>query len=107
MIWIVLPNEDADKSRLGAVFPWSSCHFERDEASAGQSSACERVSPRERFRSFPVLCPRWTSRARRQLRQHEPGHHGARDIKQLQIMQRRKARRSRSKSIRRSPARAR
>jgi hypothetical protein len=91
LCWIVLPNEDADATKLGAkFFPWSSCHFERDAQSSGASAVLGFLRE-SGYRTFPVLCPRWDVNSPEDSYGTDcPGMTALGDIKQLQIMQRRK-----------------
>ena len=84
--WIVLPNEDARPTRLEAKYlPWSSCHFEL--------GADENKFLRESgFRSFPILAPRWDVTGEDSYGTDCPGMTALGDVKQLQLMQRDKAR---------------
>jgi len=82
--WIVLPNEDADRNRLEARFlPWASCYFE--------TGASEGKFLRESgFRNFPILAPRWDVTGGDSYGTSCPGMDALGDVKQLQIMERRK-----------------
>jgi hypothetical protein len=84
--WMVLPNEDARPDRLEARFlPWKSCHFEK-----GQDA--ENTLLRESgFRTFPIVAPRWDVTAEDSYGTDCPGMTALGDIKQLQIMQKKKA----------------
>jgi len=84
LCWITLPNEGARKDRLEAKYlPWSSCHFER----GGDGDKFLRESG---FRSFPILAPRWDITGEDSYGTDSPGMVALGDIKQLQVMQRRK-----------------
>jgi hypothetical protein len=85
LCWVVTPNEQADADRIGSQFlPWSSCHFEEGEGRTGFL--------RERgFRSFPILAPRWDITGEDTYGTDCPGMTALGDVKQLQLMQREKA----------------
>lgn len=87
VVWIVLPNEQARRDRLEAKYlPWASCHFER--APGPDTDSFLRESG---FRTFPILAPRWdVSSPEDSYGTDCPGMTALGDIKQLQIMQRRK-----------------
>lgn len=83
--WIVQPNRGYDPNRFGAAgFPWSSCHFEKDTSDA---TAVLRESG---FREFPILAPRWFASAEDTYGTDCPGMTALGDVKQLQVMQKRK-----------------
>lgn len=84
--WVVMPNEDADQNRLEAEYlPWASCHFEQGE---GREDRFLRESG---FRTFPILAPRWDITGEDTYGTDCPGMTALGDVKQLQIMQREKA----------------
>lgn len=84
LTWIVLPNEGEDRQALEARFlPWASCHFE--------TGASEGKFLRESgFRTFPIMVPRWDVTADDCYGTSCPGMDALGDVKQLQIMERRK-----------------
>jgi len=82
--WMVTPNPAADRARLEARFlPWSSCHFET-------ASADGTLLRESGFPVFPVMAPRWDITGEDSYGTDCPGMTALGDIKQLQIMQRRK-----------------
>ena len=84
--WYVGPNLYADERRLGARYlPWSSCHFEKGE---GRDDRFLRESG---FNEFPVLAPRWDITGEDTYGTDCPGMTALGDVKQLQAMQREKA----------------
>ncbi len=94
--WMVQPNEDARPNALDAKYlPFSSCYF---ELGTGQSER-ERQEPlnpnvflRESgFRTFPIMAPRWDATLEDTYGNDSPGMTALGDVKQLQVMQRRKA----------------
>jgi hypothetical protein len=89
LVWIVMPNEDADPGKLESKYlPWSSCHYEK----GANSPNVQKVFLRESgFRTFPLLTPRWEVAAPEDAYGSDcPGMTALGDIKQLQMMQRRK-----------------
>jgi hypothetical protein len=82
--WIVLPNEAADPTRLAAKYlPWASCHFE-----TGSSEG--KFLRESGFRVFPIMAPRWDVTGEDSYGTSCPGMDALGDVKQLQIMERRK-----------------
>jgi len=87
--WLVLPNEDADASRLESKYlPWSSFYWEK----GAQGIEAQQFLRESGFQTFPVLCPRWD------VTSHEdaygtdcPGMTALGDVKQLQSEQKKKA----------------
>lgn len=85
-IWIVKPNEDADRERLGAQYlPFASCHFERDDTEGG------RFLRESGYTTFPIMAPRWDITGEDSYGTDCPGMTALGDCKQLQLMQRKKA----------------
>lgn len=82
--WVVKRNENRDQTKLGAKFyPFSSCHFERGSE--------ERKFLRESgYKTFPVMAPRWDITGEDSYGTDSPGMIALGDIKQLQIMEKRK-----------------
>lgn len=82
--WIVTPNTDADDTRFGPkYFKFASCHYEDESV--------EKKFLRESgFHSFPVLVPRWDITEGDSYGTDCPGMTALGDVKQLQIMQRKK-----------------
>jgi hypothetical protein len=90
LIWAVLPNDEPDARRFEARFlPWLSVHFERGlEGKMETPSGFLRESG---FKTFPILAPRWDVTSPEDCYGTDcPGMTALGDIKQLQIMQRRK-----------------
>jgi hypothetical protein len=86
LTWIVAPNDYADPQRLESrYFPFHSCHFEKGESQGGG------LLKESGFRSFPVLAPRWDVTAEDTYGTDCPGMSALGDVKQLQTMQREKA----------------
>jgi len=88
--WVVIPNEDARADRIESRFlPWSSCHYERQQEGPDGRTRFLRESG---FRTFPIVAPRWdVTSPEDSYGQDCPGMTALPDIKQLQLMQRRKA----------------
>lgn len=83
--WIVLPNENADPSKLAAKYlPFTSCWFETgsDEGKFLRESG---------FHEFPVLAPRWSVTAEDYYGTDCPGMTCLGDVRALQVMQKKKA----------------
>lgn len=86
LCWVVLPNEQADPEKLEAAYlPFASCHYERGE------SRDRRFLRESGYRSFPILAPRWDVTGEDTYGTDCPGMTALGDVKQLQIMQREKA----------------
>jgi hypothetical protein len=84
--WFVMPNEDADATRFEAKFlPWKSCYLEK-----GMNEGDNTFLRESGFRTFPILCPRWDVTGEDAYGTDCPGMTTLGDVKQLQIMQRRK-----------------
>jgi hypothetical protein len=89
--WVVTPNIDQDDYRIGSKFlPWSSCHFETgsDKNSVGNPNRFLRESG---FQEFPIMAPRWEVTGEDTYGTDCPGMTVLGDIKQLQGMQKEKA----------------
>jgi len=86
--WIVKPNELRDPGQLRAKFkPWASCHFETEASGEGEGKPFLRESG---FDTFPLMAPRWDITGEDTYGTDCPGMTALGDVKQLQIMQRRK-----------------
>lgn len=84
--WYVGPNLYADENRLEARYlPWTSCHFEKGE---GRDEHFLRESG---FNEFPVLAPRWDITGEDTYGTDCPGMTALGDVRQLQSMQKEKA----------------
>jgi hypothetical protein len=85
LCWLVQPNPEADPKRIGSRFlPWSSCHWLRGD----QSKGFLRESG---FKTFPIMAPRWDITGEDTYGTDCPGMTVLGDVKQLQIMHKRKA----------------
>jgi len=91
--WYVAPNDIYDPERLEAKYAmrWKSCHFEtgRTEQDFEGRDGFLRESG---FRSFPVFVPRWGVTGEDTYGTASPGIDALGDAKQLQFMQKKKAR---------------
>lgn len=82
--WIVQPNADAERGKLAAKYlPWSSCHFE-------VGSHEQKFLRESGFSQFPVMAPRWDITGEDTYGTDCPGMTALGDVRQLQVMQRRK-----------------
>lgn len=89
--WMVKPNELHRKDRLEAkYYPWTSCYFEMGEKSAYDGGGLQFLRE-SGFESFPIMAPRWDITGEDTYGTDCPGMTALGDIKQLQLMQRRKA----------------
>lgn len=85
--WMVCPNEDYDPTKLLAkFFKFASYHFE-----SGANEPNKAFLRESGFRSFPVQVPRWDVTDGDAYGTSSPGMVALGDVKQLQVMQRRKA----------------
>lgn len=84
---VTAPNEEADDRRIGSKYlPWTSCYFE-----TGSDSRDEKVFLAERgYNEFPYMVPRWDITDGDSYGTDCPGMTCLGDVKQLQIMQRKK-----------------
>lgn len=84
--WVVCPNEDADPRKLVAkFFPFASYHFESGSNEPGKTFLRESG-----YRTFPIMVPRWDVTDGDAYGTDCPGMTALGDVKQLQIMERRK-----------------
>jgi hypothetical protein len=82
--WVVTPNDEARSDRFHAKYlPWSSCYYEQ----GNDSGVFLRESG---FQSFPVMAPRWDITGEDVYGTDCPGMTALGDVRQLQVMQRRK-----------------
>lgn len=89
LLWMVKPNEKANPNKLAAKYlPWSSVHLER---SSGGEEKQDRLLRDSGFRTFPILAPRWDVTGEDTYGTDCPGMTALGDVKQLQIMQKKKA----------------
>lgn len=85
LVWMVAPNPDYDPEKIEARFkPWVSVHWEK----GGEQGVFLRESG---FDEFPVLVSRWEVTGFDWYGSDCPGMLCLSDIKQLQLMQKRKA----------------
>jgi hypothetical protein len=85
VVWLVAPNPDHDPERLESQFkPWISLHWEKN----GNQDLFLRQAG---FDEFPILAPRWEVTGFDWYGSDCPGITALGDIKQLQLMQKRKA----------------
>lgn len=83
---IVTPNEMADAKRLGAKYlPWASCYYE-----LGSDEGRGTFLRESGYNEFPIMVPRWDVTDGDSYGTDCPGMTALGDVKQLQIMQRRK-----------------
>jgi hypothetical protein len=81
--WVVMPNDKADPSKLGAKYlPFTSCFF---ELARNEHAGVLRESG---FRTFPIMAPRWAVTSNDSYGRHSPGMMLLGDAKQLQGMTR-------------------
>lgn len=86
ILWAVLPNEQwRPGPGLAKYKRWASCYL---ELGAGDSQAALKESG---FDSFPVMVPRWDLTGEDTYGTQCPGMMALGDVKQLQLMQREKA----------------
>lgn len=97
ILWVVQPNEEADPTKLEAKYlPWSSCHYEWGSSTTGGMQPSDaavtegRLLRESGFRAFPIMGPRWDITAEDTYGTDCPGMTALGDIRQLQIMERRK-----------------
>lgn len=82
--WIVTPNAGASRDRLEAKYlPFHSCYFEN----GSQEKKFLRESG---FETFPIFAPRWDITGEDTYGTDCPGMTALGDVRQLQIMERRK-----------------
>lgn len=88
--WLVKPNEEEDRKKfLSKYLPWTSCYW---ETGGGEPRAGEKKFLRESgFKTFPIMGPRWEVTGDDTYGTDAPGRLALGDVRQLQIMQRRKA----------------
>ena len=83
LMWIVLPNDYADRKRLEAGYlPFHSCHFEKAGSAKGG------LLRESGFQTFPILAPRWDVTGEDTYGTDCPGMTALGDVQQLQTMQR-------------------
>lgn len=83
--WIIAPNEQRDDDRLEAKhLPWASCHFEYG------SNDEKKWLLESGFNEFPIMVPRWDVTDGDSYGTDCPGMTALGDVKQLQVMEKRK-----------------
>lgn len=83
--WVVMPNEEYSPNRLQARFKrWVSLHYET--GASGDTFLRESG-----YDTFPVMAPRWDTTGEDSYGTSCPGMDALGDIKQLQLMQKEKA----------------
>jgi len=88
IVWMVRPNEQADASKLLAKYlPFSSVHWERN---VGGNDRNDKLLRESGYRSFPILAPRWDVTGEDTYGTDCPGMTCLGDVKQLQVMQKKK-----------------
>jgi Bacteriophage head to tail connecting protein len=94
VLWFVAPNyaPDAQSLKASERLPWHSCYFEigRADESYANSGGKARYLRESGFRYFPVFAPRWDVTGEDTYGTSSPGIIALGDVKQLQMMQRRK-----------------
>jgi hypothetical protein len=93
VIWFVTPNDEYDPSRLEATYAmrWKSCHFEKDRRDAEFEGGRTGFLRESGFRRFPIFVPRWSTTGEDTYGTSSPGIIALGDVKQLQFMQKKKA----------------
>jgi len=83
--WIITPNQEADPRKLLPKYrPFASCWYEK--------GSTEKKFLRESgFQTFPVMCPRWDITEGDSYGTDSPGMTALGDVKQLQVMEKKKA----------------
>lgn len=85
VIWIITPNQEHDPNKLLPKYlPFASCWWET-------GSTDPSFLRESGFRSFPVMCPRWDITDGDSYGTDSPGMTALGDVKQLQIMEKKKA----------------
>lgn len=91
--WFVSPNEEYDPRKLESKYNkrWRSCYYElgREERDFGNDAV--GFLRESGFEEFPVMVPRWDVTAEDTYGTFSPGIIALGDVKQLQLMERRKA----------------
>jgi hypothetical protein len=95
VLWYVAPNTEQTRGGLYAkdALPWKSCYFEigRADESYARTGGTATYLRESGFRNFPVFAPRWDVTGEDTYGTSCPGILALGDVKQLQMMQRRKA----------------
>lgn len=83
--WIITPNQEADPRKfLPKYLPFASCWWE-------EGSTEKKFLRESGFRTFPIMCPRWDITEGDSYGTDSPGMTALGDVKQLQIMEKKKA----------------
>lgn len=87
LVWIVLPNDDADERRIGARYlPFVSCHYEKSEVGKPGGGFLRHSG----FHQFPIMAPRWDVTGEDTYGTDCPGMTVLGDVRQLQTQQKKK-----------------
>lgn len=90
--WLVQPNEDRNPRALSAArrMPFTSCHFEIDQETLDEGAREDKFLRESGFETFPIFAPRWDITGEDAYGTDCPGMTALGDVRQLQIMARRK-----------------
>lgn len=91
---VVQPNEQYDVRKLESKYKkFSSCYYERgmENGNSYDLKGVDRFLQESGYDYFPILCPRWEVTGEDVYGTSCPGMDALPDIKQLQLMQKRKA----------------
>jgi hypothetical protein len=93
LTWLVTPNDEYDPRRLESKYgmQWRSCHFEQGRSDTQFTSGSQGFLRESGYRMFPVLAPRWSITGEDTYGTDCPGMTALGDVKQLQFMQKKKA----------------
>jgi hypothetical protein len=86
LCWVVVPNRTPTRGLGPEAMPWLSYHLE-----VGADNAHDGILRESGFASFPILVPRWDVTGEDSYGTDCPGMTALGDVRQLQVMQRRKA----------------
>lgn len=91
--WFIGPNDEYDPDRLEArhTMKFRSCHYELARGEGDWRSGDEQTLKEKGFLEFPVMAPRWDVTGEDTYGTDCPGMTVLGDVKQLQLMQKRKA----------------
>lgn len=90
--WLVQPNMDRRPNALLAKdrMKFTSCHFEIDQQGRDENIRADKFLRESGFESFPIFAPRWDITGEDAYGTDCPGMTALGDVRQLQIMARRK-----------------
>lgn len=90
--WMVQPNDDRNQYALAAArrMPFKSCHFEIDSDTLFAGTREDKFLRESGYMTFPVFVPRWDTTGEDAYGTDCPGMTTLGDVRQLQIMARRK-----------------